>query len=61
MQELCDHYRTADQQGSLPSFSANLVAIPILYAVKNVQAKKYFLITPQNQTTLQCKQIRKVT
>ena len=51
MQELREHYRTADKQGSLPIFSANLVAIPPLYTVKYIQAKKHFLITPQNQTT----------
>ena len=51
MQELHQHYRTADKQGSQPIFSANLVAIPPLYAVKNIQAKRHFLITPQNQTT----------
>ena len=48
---MCEHYRTADKQGSMPIFSANLVAIPPLYAVKHFLAKKYFLITPQNQTT----------
>ena len=48
---MCEHYRTADKQGSLPIFSANLVAIPPLYAVKNFQVKKKILITPQNQTT----------
>ena len=26
-QKLCEHYKTADQQGSLPIFSTNLVAI----------------------------------
>ena len=51
MQELHEHYRTADKQGSLPIFSANLIAIPPLYTVKYIQAKKHFLITPQNQTT----------
>ena len=45
--ELCEHYTTADQQGSLLIFSANMDAIPLLYAVKNIQAKKYFLITPR--------------
>ena len=59
MQELHELYRTADEQGSLPIFSANLVTIPQLYAVKYIQAKKHFLITPQNQTPLQCKQINK--
>ena len=51
MQELHEHYRTADKQGSLPIFSANLIAIPPLDTVKYIQAKKHFLITPQNQTT----------
>ena len=44
-------YRTTDKQGSLSIFSANLVAIPPLYTVKNFQAKKHCLIFPQNQTT----------
>ena len=48
MQELHEHYRTADEQGSLPIFSANLVAIPPLYAVKYIQTKKHFLVTPEN-------------
>ena len=48
---MCEHYRTADKQGSLPIFSANLVAIPPLYAVKKFQDKQHFLITPQNQST----------
>ena len=61
MQELREHYRTADEEGSLPIFSANLVAIPPLYAVKNFQAKKHFLITPKNQTTPERKYIGKVT
>ena len=39
MQELHEHYRTADEQGSLPIFSANLVAIPPLYAVKYILNK----------------------
>ena len=30
-------------------FSTNLVAIPLLCALKNIQAKKIFLITPQNE------------
>ena len=51
MQELREHYRTADEEGSLPIFSAYLVVIPPLNAVKNFQTKKHFLITPQNQTT----------
>ena len=51
IQGLREHYRTADEQGSLPIFSANLVVIPPLYAVKHFLAKKHFLITPQNQTT----------
>ena len=50
IQELHEHYRTADEQCSMPIFSANLVAIPSLYAVKYIQVKKHFLITPQNQT-----------
>ena len=45
--ELCEHYRTAEQQGSLLIFSANLVAIPLLHDVKNIQAKKIFPNTPQ--------------
>ena len=36
----------------LPIFSANLVAIHLLGAVKVIQATKLFLITPQNQTRL---------
>ena len=55
MQDLREHYRTADEQGSLPIFSANLVAIPPLCAIKKFQAKKHFLITPQNQTIPECK------
>ena len=51
MQELREHYRTADEEGSLPIFSANLVAFLPLYAVKHFQAKKHFLITLHNQTT----------
>ena len=51
MQELHEHYRTADDEGSLPIFSTNLVAIPPLCTVKAIQAEKHFLITPQNQTT----------
>ena len=51
MEELHEHYRTADEQVSLPIFSANLVAIPPLYVVKYIQGKGHFLITPQNQTT----------
>ena len=47
MQELHEHYRTADKQGSVPIFSANLVAIPPLYTEKYIQDKKRFLITPQ--------------
>ena len=35
--------------------SANLVAIPPLQEVKNIQAKKHFLMTPQNQATPQRK------
>ena len=50
MQELHEHYRTAGEQGSLSTFSANLVAIPPLFTVKYIQAKKHFLITHQNQT-----------
>ena len=42
-------------------FSANLVAIPLLRALKNIQADKIFLITPQNEATLQRKQISKAT
>ena len=34
MQELCEHYKTADEEGSLLIFSANLVAIPPLYTAK---------------------------
>ena len=60
-EELRKHYRTADQQVFLPIFSANLLTISLLFAVKNIQAKKHFLITPQNQKTLQRKQISKVT
>ena len=37
--ELCEHYRTADQKVSLLIFSAKLVAVPLLYAVKSIQAK----------------------
>ena len=55
MQELREHYRTANEQGYLPIFSANLVAIPPFYAVKHFEAKKHFLITPQNQTTFKRK------
>ena len=55
MQELHEHYRTADKQGSLAIFFFHLVAIPPLYTVKYIQAKKYFLITPQNQTAPECK------
>ena len=51
MQELHEHYRTAGEQGSLSIFSTNLVAIPPLFTVKYIQAKKHFLIIPQNQTT----------
>ena len=40
--ELQEHYRTADEQGSLPIFSDNSVAIPPLYAVKIIQAKNIF-------------------
>ena len=40
--ELHEHYRTADEQGSLPIFSANSVAIPPLYSVKIIQAKNIF-------------------
>ena len=47
MQELHEHYRTADKQGSVPIFSANLVAIPPLYTENYIQDKKRFLITPQ--------------
>ena len=47
-QELRKHYRTADQQVFLPIFSANLFTISLLFAVKNIQAKKHFLIAPQN-------------
>ena len=61
MQELHEHYRTADDEGSLPIFSANLVAIPPLCTVKAIQAEKHFLITPQNQTTPERKSMRKVT
>ena len=63
IQELCENYRTADQQGSLPILSANLFAIPLLCAIKSAQVKKHFLITPQNYflQTLQRKQISKVT
>ena len=46
--ELCEHYRTAEQQGSLLIFSANLVAIPLLHDVKNIQAKKIFPNHPSN-------------
>ena len=58
---MCEHYRTADQQGSLPMFSADLVTIPLLYTMKNIQVKKYFQTNPQNQITLQHKQISQVT
>ena len=46
---------------SLLIFSTNLVAIPLLCALKDIQAKKIFLINPQNEATVQHKQIRKVT
>ena len=46
---------------SLPIFSANLVVIPLLRTLKNSQAKKKFLITLQNEATLQRKQISKLT
>ena len=43
LQELYEYYRRAEQQGALTViFSANLVAIPLLCALKNIQAKKYF-------------------
>ena len=42
-------------------FSADSVAIPLLRGLKNIQADKIFVITPQNEATLQCKQISKVT
>ena len=42
MQQLCEHFRTADQHGSLPIFSANLVAVSSLCAVKNIHVKKSF-------------------
>ena len=46
-------------------FSAHLLckfcAIPLLHALENIQAKKIFLITPQNEATIQRKQIGKVT
>ena len=42
-------------------FSADSVAFPLLRGLKNIQADKIFLITPQNEATLQCKQISKVT
>ena len=45
----------------LPIFSANFVAIPLLRALKTIQAEKIFLITPQNEATLQRKQMSKVT
>ena len=60
-QELREHYRTADQQVFLPIFSANLFTISLLFTVENIQAKKHFLITSQNQKRLQRKQISKVT
>ena len=49
IQGLCEHYRTADKEGSLPIFSANLVAVPPLYAVTNC-VLKHFLNIPQYQT-----------
>ena len=33
----------------------------LLCALKNIQVKKIFLIIPQNETTIQRKQISKVT
>ena len=39
--ELCEHYRTADQKVSLLIFTAKLVAVPLLYAVKSIQAKTF--------------------
>ena len=42
MQGLHERYRTSDKQGSLPIFSADLVAIPPLHAVKYIQAKNIF-------------------
>ena len=39
IQELCEHYRTADQQGVL--YPSSLV----LCTVKSTQPKKHFLIT----------------
>ena len=44
---------------SLPILSANLIAIFLLCALKNIKAEKIFLITPQNEATLQRKQISK--
>ena len=41
MQELYEYYRRADQQGVLCP-SDNSVAISLLCALKNSQAKKYF-------------------
>ena len=42
IQVLHEYYRTADEQCSVPIFSANLVAISPLYAVKNIPAKNIF-------------------
>ena len=39
--ELCEHYTTADQKVSLLIFTAKLVAVPLLYAVKSIQAKTF--------------------
>ena len=38
-EELCEHYRTADQQGVLCPPSLLNVIVPLLRAVKNIQAK----------------------
>ena len=61
IQELPEHYRTADEQGSLPIFSANLVAIPPFYTIKNIQGKKHFLIPALSQRSPERKKMRKVT
>ena len=37
--ELREHYRIADQKVSLLICSGKLVAVPLLYAVKSIQAK----------------------
>ena len=42
IQQLCEYFRTADQHGFLPIFSANLVAVPSLCAVKSINVKSTF-------------------